>query len=346
MAPDPKPRIAVLIPEQKRALVFPEQVEAALAAFATPVIPSDRTLESGDLCPVLDDVPAAITGWGSPAIPAAALAPNGGSVRFVSHSAGSVRSLGVQQALEAGTLRVSHAASVIAYAVAEFTLAQMLAHVRRHREFDAGFRNGTPWFDMRERLLGQLLGAQEVGIVGLGYVGRLVLDLLRPFGCPISVYDPFVDGAQAAVLGVTLRGLDDLFQTCTIVTLHAANLPATERMITRAHLTSMRPGSLLVNTARAGLIEEGAMLEVLREGHIFAALDCFDTEPGLGQDMTCDMRSELRPLRNLYPSPHCAGHTSDSYVRQGMTSVEEVRRFLNGEDLRQEIPKEKAAMLA
>lgn len=127
----------------------------------------------------------------------------------------------------------------------------MLPHIRRHRDTDAGFRNGTPWFDMRANFLGQLLSAQEVGIVGLGYVGRLVLDLLRPFGCKISVSDPFVDEDRARSLGVTLRSLDDLFETCSIVTLHAPKLPETERMITRRHLNSMVPAGLLVNTARA-----------------------------------------------------------------------------------------------
>ncbi len=343
--PTSKPKVAVLIPQEKRALVFPQQVEAALQAFSDPHIATDDELANGDLSEMLRDVPAVITGWLSPEIPRSAFAPQG-SIGFLSHTAGSVRKLGVQDALEAGEVRVSHAASTIAYAVAEFTLTQMLAHVRRHRDTDAGFRNGTPWFDMRENFLGQLLSAQEVGIVGLGYVGRLVLDLLRPFGCKISVSDPFVDEERARSLGVTLRSLDDLFETCSIVTLHAPKLPETERMITRRHLDSMVPGGLLVNTARARLIEEGAMLDVLRQGRIFAALDTFEKEPGLGTDMPPEMREELRQLPNLYASPHCAGHTSDSYIRQGLTAVEEVRRYLAGEDLKQEIPSERAAMLA
>ncbi|MEL6520520.1 MAG: hydroxyacid dehydrogenase [Pseudomonadota bacterium] len=340
-----KPKVAVLIPQEKRDLVFRSEAEETLATFADPFIATDQELAQGDISKMLHNVPAVITGWLSPPIPKSAFAPSG-SVKFLSHTAGSVRKLGVQGALEAGEVRVSHAASVIAYAVAEFTLTQMLAHVRRHRDTDAGFRNGTPWFDIRENFLGQLLSAQEVGIVGLGYVGRLVLDLLRPFGCPISVYDPFVDQVQALTLGVTLRPLEELFRRCSIVTLHAAKLPETERMITRAHLDLLRPGSLLVNTARAQLIEEGAILDVLREGKIFAALDTFEKEPGLGQDMPPKMREELQRLPNLYASPHCAGHTSDSYIRQGLSAVEEVRRFLAGERLNQEISREKAPMLA
>lgn len=88
------------------------------------------------------------------------------------------------------------------------------------------------------------------------------------------------------------------------------------------------------------------MLDVLRLGRIFAALDTFETEPGLGKDMPPEMREELRQLPKLYTSPHCAGHTSDSYIRQGLTAVEEVRRYLAAEELKQEITSERAAMLA
>ncbi len=340
-----RPKIAVLVPKEKRDLTFPSIVKDALAEFAEPLILPDDTLANADLAPFLKDVPAVITGWQSPAIPAEALAPKG-SIGFVSHMAGSVRKLGVQDGLEKGELRVSHAAPVIAYAVAEFALTQMLAHLRRHRDFDQGFRNGTAWFDMRENYLGQLLSAQPVGIVGLGYVGRLVLDLLRPFGCPIYVYDPFLSKQDAAALGVTLLGLDALFETCSVISLHAPNLPVTEGMVTRKHLKSLCDGGLLVNTARAGILEKGALVDELKTGRIFAALDTFESEPPLGADMTPQMRAELSALSNAYLSPHAAGHTSDSYVRQGLTAVEEVRRYLSGQPLEQEILREKAAAMA
>lgn len=332
------PEVAVLIQEEMRARIFPQSVVDALAAFARPVVPTDAQLAGEGLSALLKGVPAVITGWKSPTVPRAALAPEG-SVTFVSHAAGSVKPLGVLDALEAGHVRVSHAAPVIAYAVAEFTLTQMLAHLRRHREMDAGFRSGKPWFDMRDDHLGHLLGAQEVGIVGLGYVGRLVLDLLRPFGCNVSVFDPFLSPSRAEELGVTLMSLDDLFGHCSVVSLHAANLPATEGMIRRHHLESLPTGGLLVNTARAGLIEAGVMTEVLAQGRIFAALDTFDIEP-LPED------DALRQMWNVYLSPHCAGHTRESYVRQGLSAVEDVRCFLAGLPPKQEIPRERAAVLA
>lgn len=333
-----RPRVAVLIPKETRERIFTDVVVDELAAFAEPVIVADDQLAGESLSELLKDIPVAITGWKSPKLPIQSLAPKG-SVVFVSHAAGSIKALDILGSLEAGHIRVSHAAPKIADAVAEFTLTQILAHLRRHTEMDAGLRAGKPWFDLRHNHLGQLLGAQDVGIVGLGYVGHLVLKLLRPFGCNVCVYDPFIDSAQAEQLGVTLLSLEDLFERCSVVSLHAANLPATEGMITTDHLERLQPGGLLVNTARAGLIEKGALLKVLQQGRIFAAIDTFDIEPLPDDD-------PLRQLRNIYLSPHCAGHTVESYVQQGLSAVEEVRLFLSGQTLKQEIIRERAAALA
>ena len=332
------PEVAVLIPEKMRERIFPRVAEDALNSFAQAVIVADDVLASGHLEPILSNAEAVITGWKSPQLPPHCFAPLG-SVGFVAHAAGSVKTLGVIDALEAGHVRVSHAAPVIAQAVAEFTLAQILAHLRRHREMDTGLRQGTPWFNLRENTLGMLLGAQEVGIVGLGYVGRLVLNLLRPFGCKIFVFDPFVEAAEAGQLGVTLVGLEEMFDRCMVVSLHAANLPATKGMITRDLLERLTKGSLLVNTARAGLIESGAMVDVLKQSRIFAAIDAFDIEPLPDGDV-------LRQLHNVYLSPHFAGHTRDSYLMQGLCAVDEVRRFFSGIELTCEILRDRVATVA
>lgn len=332
-----RPRVAVLMPAEVRSRIFPSEVAEALSAFAEPVFVSDEDLQSGAFADALQDVTAVITGWLSPDL-SQLVAPQGG-ISFVSHAAGSVKRLGVEAALRAGHIRVSHSAPEIALPVAEFTLTQILAHLRLHREQDAGLRGTMGWADMRKRYLGQLLAAQEVGLVGLGYVGRLVLDRLRPFGCKVSVCDPYLSAEQADKLGVTLLDLDTMFARCPVVSLHAPNLPATEGMITRSHLEAMAPGSLLINTARAGLLEPGALVSVLEQGRIFAAIDTFDMEPLPGDD-------PLRGMPNVYLSPHCAGHTKESYVRQGFSAVEEVRRYFAGEATKQEIQRERAAVLA
>lgn len=335
--PTSAPKVAVLMPEEVRSRIFPAQVEDALSAFAQPVFVSDEDLASGAFAAALTDVTAVITGWLSPKL-SQVVAPRG-EVAFVSHAAGSVKLLDVETALVDGHIRVSHAAPQIALAVAEFTLTQILAHLRLHGQQDAGLRGTLGWAEMRKDLLGQLLAEQTVGLVGLGYVGRLVLDRLRPFGCKVAVYDPFISAEEADRLSVTLMELDALFAGCAVVSLHAANLPATTGMIKGRHLQAMADGSLLVNTARAGLLEPGALVAELQGGRIFAAIDTFDIEPLPDND-------PLRRMPNVYLSPHCAGHTRESYLRQGLSAVEEVRRYFAGEPLQQEIHREKAAALA
>ncbi|MBU2867889.1 hydroxyacid dehydrogenase [Pacificibacter marinus] len=323
--------------EEVRSLIFTQEVEKALSAFAQPVIFSDDDLASGEFTKALQGITAVITGWRCPTFPQL-LAPQG-DIEFVSHAAGSVKFLEVEKALVGGHIRVSHSAPEIALAVAEFTLTQILAHLRLHRQQDDGLHGTMDWAEMRKAYLGHLLAAQNVGLVGLGYVGRLVLERLRPFGCTVSVYDPFISAQEAERLGVTLLELDELFANCSVVSLHAANLPATEGMIKREHLSAMADGGLLVNTARAGLLEPGALVEELQRGRIFAAIDTFDVEPLPASD-------PLRQMSNVYLSPHCAGHTRESYVRQGLAAIEDVRRFFAGEPLKQEIRREKAAALA
>lgn len=332
------PKVAVLIPQEVRDRIFPPIAEAALAEFAEPIMFSDREIEDEGLCAKLSQVSAVITGWKSPILPESVLAPSG-SVQMVSHAAGSVLRLGIKDALAAGRIRVSHSAPVIGEAVAEFTLSQILAHLRRHREMDASIRNGDDWFHVRHSNLGGLLRAQTVGLVGMGYVGRMVRELLRPFRCKVMIFDPYVSEAEAESLGVELCDLDTLFRDCAIVSLHAPNIEETNDMITKAHLDSMSDGALLVNTARAGLLEDGALIEALEEGRIYAAVDVFDVEPMLDDN-------PIRTLPQVYLSPHYAGHTRESYVQQGLSAVEDVRRFFAGENLLQEISPDKAHSMA
>jgi phosphoglycerate dehydrogenase-like enzyme len=332
-----RPKVAVLMPEEVRGRIFPASVQAQLAEFAEPVLLPDDMLFAGRVEPYLEGITAVITGWKGPRL-TDVLAPQG-SIAYVSHAAGSIRLLGITHALAEGRIRVSHSATAIGEAVAEFTLAQILAHLRLHRRMDAEMRAGADWFPLRHTVLGGLMRMQKVGLVGMGYIGRMVRELLRPFRCEVLVYDPFLGAAEAERLGVTLCSLEDLFRDCPIVSLHAPNIEATHGMIRKAHFDMMQDGALVVNTARAGIIEEGAMLAALQERRIFAALDVFDDEPVPDDD-------PLLKLPNVYLTPHCAGHTRESYVLQGTNAVEDMRRYFAGEPLLQEIPSDKAHQMA
>ena len=178
-----------------------------------------------------------------------------------------------------------------------------------------------------------------VGVVGASRTGCETILLLRAFGAHVLVFDPTLSTADACSLGVEPVDLDDLLERSQIVTMHAPVLPETRGMIGVRELALMRDGALLVNSARASLVDNDALLAELRSGRIEAALDVFDIEPLLED-------SELRRLGNTVLSPHMAGHTIETHRQQGTAMVEEVARFLHGDALKYEITPEMVASMA
>jgi phosphoglycerate dehydrogenase-like enzyme len=332
------PVVAVLLNEGVRAKLLPEGTLGVLAEFATVRTLTNRQIDTDDWRHVLRGAKAVITGWHSPGLDMGLLAEHP-EVEFAGHTGASIRLFLPYEAIETGRLRVSNAALHIAEAVAEFVIAQIMEHLRRTREQDAALKGGEAWWPARERFTGRLLGGQTVGLVGAGHTGRLVIDLLRPFGCRILVADPYLAPARAADPGVELSSLDEVMAECDIVTLHAPVLDETRGMIGARQMKLLRDGAFLINTARGAIIDDAALLDRLRIGTITAALDVFDTEP-LPDD------SPFRTAPGIILSPHTAGHTHETHRRQGRTAVDEVRRYLSGEPLRHEVTREMLATMA
>ncbi len=277
------------------------------------------------------DVRAVITCWGSPRIDAAALdlAPN---LEIVGHAAGSVRPYVTREVWGRG-VRVTHAADVIAEAVAEYTIGAILVGLRgfvpRHAAVSAG-----QWKDpVGGTRPGGLLAGRRVGVVAASMVGRRVIPLLHAFTPDVALYDPHVDEAQAADMDVELLELDALLASSDVVTLHAPILPETRRMIGRRELALLTPGALLVNCARAWLVDQQAMAEALQAGRISAVLDVFDDEP------TPDV-SMFRGLPNVVMTPHVAGFTEETRPRQLAAVVDDVERHFSGHPLMYEVRRE------
>jgi phosphoglycerate dehydrogenase-like enzyme len=287
---------------------------------------------------LLDGAQVALTGWKTPPITEELLAAHP-DLQIVAHSAGSIRQLVPADAIERGRLRVSHAAICIAEAVAEFVLAQTFMHLRRPHLQDEAMKAGEEWFTIRKTMLGRLLGNLTVGIVGAGYVGRLVIGLFRAFRARVLVADPFLTEQRAQELGVEIASLDQLMRQSDVVSLHAPVLPETRHMIGAPQLDLLRDGALFINTARSPLVDQEALLTALRTGRFTAALDVFDTEPLPGD-------SPFRSVPNAILSPHSAGHTSDTYRRQGDVAVEETGRFLSGTALRHEVTRAMLSTMA
>jgi phosphoglycerate dehydrogenase-like enzyme len=332
-----RPKVAVLLSPARREQVLAPQAEMLLANFAAPVFAEGEQVRPADLPSLLDGAVACLTGWGTPPLTPELLA-GCPSLRLVAHTAGSVRHL-VPLAMLQNGLRISQAAAMIAESVAEFIISQALTCLRQLNEMDKAMKADRGWEEIRTTYPGRLLGSQTVGVVGTGRVGRAVIHLLKAFGCQVLAQDPYLTTEQAAQLGVEAVQLDELLRRSDIVTLHAPLLPETVELIGKDQLALLHDRAIFINAARAPLVDEEALFQELASGRIVAALDVFSKEP-------LPLDSPFRSLFNVLITPHAAGHTIDSHLKQGQTMVEEVQRFLRGEKLLYEIVPEMFSILA
>ncbi len=207
-------------------------------------------------------------------------------------------------------------------AVAELTLALMLATLRRLPRFDAALRGGV-WSDpVMQDGLGEL-GARTVGLVGYGAIPRLLAPVLAALGCRV-VYT--ARSARPDAVGER-RPLHALLAESDVVSLHVPLTSETEKLINAAALAEMRPGAVLINTARGGLVDQAALTEALRSGRLAAAgLDVFADEPPAVGDT-------LLSLPNVVITPHIGWLTTGTFDRSFALAAENCRRIAAGLEL-------------
>lgn len=206
-----------------------------------------------------------------------------------------------------------------AAAVAEYAFALLLTLARRTREADAGMRAGA-W--ARDPLVGLELDGRTLGIIGLGAIGQRVARQALGFG--MQVLARRSPRAECQVAGVECVPLPELLARADIVSLHLRLSPETAGLLDAAAIAAMRPGALIVNTARGELIDEAALIGALASGHLGgAALDTFAAEP-LAPD------SPLRRAPNVVLSPHVAGQTEAALERVARAAATAVLEELAG----------------
>jgi len=209
-------------------------------------------------------------------------------------------------------------------AVAEMTVLLMLAILRRVTTLEALTRAGQGWMPPLDMVdaLGEL-GGRTVGLVGLGAVGRRLVAILQGFGARV-VYT----ARQAyADVGIPFRPLPAILPEVDILSLHLPLTTETARLIDSAALAAMKPGAILVNTARGGLVDEAALHAALTSGRLAAAgLDVFDREPVLPSN-------PLLALPNVVVTPHLSWLTAETLDRSLGIIAENCRRLECGEAL-------------
>jgi phosphoglycerate dehydrogenase-like enzyme len=318
-----KPTVAITIGHAHYKRMFSREAWDALASFATIAHHSgQQPANKQELSSLLSGADACITSWGVACLDAdvMAAAPR---LRAMAHMGSSVKRF-VSDAFWERGVHLTSAGIALARDVAETTLGLMIVGQKRiwplgQHVRDGGWRDSPAW----DRWFSRELYGQEVGIIGASNVGRYVIELLKPFGASILLYDPFVTEAEALMLGVTKLELDALLRRADIVSLHAPANVHTRHMLNAQGLALMKDNALLINTGRGTLIDEAALVKELSNGRFFAFLDVTDPEPP-----TAD--SPLRKLDNVVVTPHIAG-CIENCNRMGELAVEELRRFFAGE---------------
>ncbi len=233
----------------------------------------------------------------------------------------------VEAATENGVI-VANAPGRNAPAAAEYALGLMLAAMKRIPDAHASLKGGEwrgEFYAYEEN--GVELDGATAGLVGFGAIGSRVARVLNAFGATVLVHDPFVDDEKVQEVGGRKAGLDELLESSKVVSIHARLTDQTRGMIGAEQIARMQEGSVLVNTARGGLLDYEALCDALESGHLgAAALDVYDEEPPPGG-------SRLFKAPNLVLSPHIAGATRETAHRAASIAAAEVGRYARGEEL-------------
>ncbi len=226
----------------------------------------------------------------------------------------------VKAATQAGVMVVNAPTSNIVSA-AELAVALLLASARNVVPAAAALANGE-W--KRSKYTGVEVADKVVGVVGLGRIGVLVAQRLSAFGVKLIAYDPYVQPARAAQLGVRMVSLDDLLAEADFITVHLPKTPETVGLIGDEALHKVKPTVHIINAARGGIVDEAALYQALVDGRVAGAgLDVFNKEPCTD--------SPLFTLEQVVATPHLGASTDEAQEKAGIAVARSVRLALAGE---------------
>ena len=272
-----------------------------------------------------------VTGWGQPLI-TAEMIPN---VKMVAHTGGTVNGIIDESVYDAG-IKVLSGNQYYAESVAEGVLAYMLFELRRMGYYSNELKAGN-WIGP-DLMYTEGLFDSTVGIISVGAISRLVIELLKPFRVKLKVFSTNRDMEFAKKYNFEYAELDEIFSTCKIISVHTAANAKTHHMIKKEHFEMIKDGSIFINTSRGAVIDEAAFAEELKKNRFRALLDVYQIEP-----LPAD--SPLLGLDNVTLFPHQAGPTTDR--RPFVTSylIDDIESHFSGGDVQNEVTKEIAARM-
>lgn len=283
---------------------------------------------------LIADCDVYVTCWGSPALTKEILdcAPK---LKLLAHTAGTVVPFVTDEMWDRG-IRVISGNEYFAMSTAEGALTYMLSSLRRIPYFVSNLKEKGLWWNSAADFNDGLL-FKTVGIISYGAVAKNLVRLLQPFNVKIKVFDIIdIPEEDKKLYGIEQCGIEEVFSTCDIVSVHTPLNDHTHHLINDNLLSMLKKGALFVNTSRGPVVDEDALIRHLENGDFFAALDVYEKEP-------LDKDSPLLGLANAHTTPHQGGPTINlrSVITEHML-LESAAFIDNGEPLKNEITRERA----
>lgn len=279
--------------------------------------PTSRPLSSAQLAELLPGCDGYIAGLD--VIDRAALAA-ADQLKVIARYGAGVDRVDLDAAREKGII-VTNTPGANTISVAELTIGLMLAVARSIPQANAATKAGD-W----PRLKGKSLESSIVGLVGFGAIGRAVAHRLQGFNCTLLAYDPYPNLEAAQSLNVTLLSLGEVLSQADVVSLHLPAMAKTRGLVNADFLAQIKPGAILVNTARGEIINEADLLVSLQNGHLRGAgLDAFASEPP-GAD------NPLLQLPQVIATPHTGAHTDGATNGMGWGALRNLLPALRDEE--------------
>lgn len=289
--------------------------------------PVGRKLRENELAELIGDVEVLIAG--TEPITAKVL-DRARYLRLISRVGIGLDSVDLTEARRRG-IQVSFTPDAPAPAVADLVIGLILSTLRHIPNADRGMRNGV-WY----RFMGRRLGELTVGVVGVGRVGKRVIQHLAGFGPRVLANDLTPDLDFGAKYAMEWVEKEQIYREADIITLHVPLTPMTARLIAAPQFRIMKPEAVLINTSRGNMVDERDLAEALQAGRLAgAAIDVFGQEPYSGP---------LTNLDNCLLTCHMGSMSRDCRLRMELEATEEVIRFLEGKPLRQPVPDNEYAM--
>lgn len=220
---------------------------------------------------------------------------------------------------------VANTPDVVTTSTAEVAFLLLLGAAHRAIEGDQMVREDRWPGWAPTQLLGWLLSGQPLGIIGMGRIGHAVATRARSFGMRILYHNRQQLPPDAEQGAVYYEQLDDMLPHCQFLSLHCPLTPDTQRLLNAKRLQQLPAGAIVVNTARGGLVNDEALIEALRTGHVAAAgLDVFDGEPNI--------HPGYRQLANVFLLPHLGTSAYETRLDMGMRALDNIQAVLAGRE--------------